>query len=215
MNHDDILGLLQARSSVRRFHPQPVPREVLERLLRAAVSAPSASNRQPWRFTVVARPETCALLAEVARRKTEALRDALAKGPHGAELASYLDYFHRPLETAPAVIAVEWRTYPDLIARALESSGAEAQSLWPASEAPVELSGVAAATMALLVQAQAEGLGACWMAGPLAARSELEAMLEIASPWRLFALVPLGYPDEAPAKPPRKPLPHVVRWLGE
>ena len=44
---------MQRRRSVRHFSDRPVPRELIENCLRAAGSAPSGANRQPWRFVVV------------------------------------------------------------------------------------------------------------------------------------------------------------------
>lgn len=49
----DILEAVRTRRSVRRFLDSPVPPEVLEELLNAAIQAPSAGNAQPWRFIVV------------------------------------------------------------------------------------------------------------------------------------------------------------------
>jgi nitroreductase len=51
-----LLDLIQSRRSCRAYRPDPVPRACLERMLEAARWAPSACNRQPWRFVVVTRP---------------------------------------------------------------------------------------------------------------------------------------------------------------
>ena len=48
-----LLGLLKARRSIRRYHPDPVPDEMIEQLLEAGRWAPSASNRQPWHIIVI------------------------------------------------------------------------------------------------------------------------------------------------------------------
>jgi nitroreductase len=53
--------LVRARTSVRDYDPQrSVPRPVLERILEAGRLAPSAANRQPWRFLVISSPEALA-----------------------------------------------------------------------------------------------------------------------------------------------------------
>ena len=44
---------LRTRRSVRSFSPEPVPLELIENAIRAAASAPSGANQQPWRFVVV------------------------------------------------------------------------------------------------------------------------------------------------------------------
>lgn len=64
-----VYEAIAARRSVRTFLPQDVPEETLQRLLQAARLAPSASNRQEWRFVVVRDPATRAALAEAARQQ--------------------------------------------------------------------------------------------------------------------------------------------------
>ena len=54
------------RVSVRRFTAQPVPREALIKVLRAAMAAPSAGNQQPWEFYVVTDRETIEALSTVS-----------------------------------------------------------------------------------------------------------------------------------------------------
>ena len=53
-----LSGLIQNRRSCRAYGPDPVPRDAVDRMLEAARWAPSACNRQPWRFAVVTRRET-------------------------------------------------------------------------------------------------------------------------------------------------------------
>jgi len=52
----DLFDAIRTRRSVRAFRPDPVPAELLERVLEAARWAPSGLNNQPWRFHVVREP---------------------------------------------------------------------------------------------------------------------------------------------------------------
>jgi nitroreductase len=61
--------LVRKRCMVRAFRPDPVPEELIEKLLRSAVRAPSAGNLQAWEFVVVQEPETKRRLAEAAVRQ--------------------------------------------------------------------------------------------------------------------------------------------------
>lgn len=54
---DERLGIIYARRSIRVFKTDPLSPELIEELLRAAMAAPSAANRQPWRFLVVTDPQ--------------------------------------------------------------------------------------------------------------------------------------------------------------
>ncbi|MFO8060428.1 MAG: nitroreductase family protein [Bacillota bacterium] len=60
---------IQARRSVRNYKPDPVPESDLEAILEAARLAPSASNRQPWKFVVVTDPDRRAALCRAARNQ--------------------------------------------------------------------------------------------------------------------------------------------------
>lgn len=53
----DVLDLLLTRRTVRVFEPVPVPEADVERLLRALMQSPSASDARPWQFVVVDRRE--------------------------------------------------------------------------------------------------------------------------------------------------------------
>ena len=71
---DDIgldIGLFEAmrtQRAIRYFKPDPVPEELLTKLLEAASKAPSGTNRQMWHFIVVREPELRAKLADIYRR---------------------------------------------------------------------------------------------------------------------------------------------------
>ena len=62
----DIYEAVKQRKSVRSFQNKEIPAEILTRILDAARFAPSANNRQEWRFVVVREPETKAELARIA-----------------------------------------------------------------------------------------------------------------------------------------------------
>jgi hypothetical protein len=49
----EVLEAIRTRRSIRQFQERPVPEDLIEKLLRAAMSAPSARNGQPWQFVVI------------------------------------------------------------------------------------------------------------------------------------------------------------------
>jgi len=206
------LAWMQTRRSVRTFADRPVPREVLERLLRAAITAPSSTNRQPWRFTVVTNPKQQAALAGAVRDRAEALQAIISRSHHAEDFGRYGDFFHEPLAGAAAIVVPQYRTYPDLIANLIASGGGDPSQFHTASDMQAELCSTSAAVMNLLVQAHAEGLGACWMAGPMIARPAFESLLGIKKPWQMVGAIALGWPQEPPTATPRKPLDRVVDW---
>ena len=54
----DVFAAIHGRRSIRRYTDQPIPEDVIEELLRAAMAAPSAGNQQPWQFVVIDDRET-------------------------------------------------------------------------------------------------------------------------------------------------------------
>lgn len=83
-----VEAAIATRRSVRRFRPDPVPREVVEDLLRLAARAPSGTNVQPWRVHV--------LLGAARQRLVERLQAAYDDPAH--EAVHIADYDYYPVE---------------------------------------------------------------------------------------------------------------------
>ncbi len=54
----DAMEAILTRRSIRRFEKDPIPDEIIEKILKAAMYAPSAGNQQPWHFVVIRDRET-------------------------------------------------------------------------------------------------------------------------------------------------------------
>ena len=215
-NGSSHLEWLQTRRSLRRFTTRAVDRATLERLFQAAITAPSATNRQPWRFAAITSPAIRAQIVEAVRTRTTEMKTEIAKSHHAEDFGSYGDFFFEPLENAQVIVIPQYREYPDLIAQLIASGGGDPSRYDTAGAMQAELCSTSAAAMTLLVQAHAEGLGACWMAGPMVARRDIEKTLGIAAPWRMVGAVALGWPETPPAeRPGRKPIDKVVTWYDE
>jgi len=72
---------MATRLSVRAFLPEPVPLELLQRVLRKAARAPSGGNLQPWHVTVLTGAPLAALLEKVAVRQREMPKGEAAEYP--------------------------------------------------------------------------------------------------------------------------------------
>jgi len=213
MNAETSLDWMLSRRSMRDFSDRPVDRATLEQLLMAATSAPSATNRQPWQFSVVRSRALRGQIVEAVRERAEEMKAIIRRGHHAEDFGNYGDFFHEPLLSAAVIIIPQYREFPDLIANLLASGGADPAEFHTASAMQAELCSTSAAVMNLLMQAHASGLGACWMAGPMIARDRICTLLGIAPPWQMVGAIALGYPaGPPPEQKPRKPLGRVVRW---
>ncbi len=171
----DFHELIRRRESVRSYDPaRPVEQEVLNRILEAGRLAPSAANKQPWRFLLVSSPEML--------RKVKAC-------------------YGRPwFKDAPHVLAVTGDRGQAWV------RGADG---WNSIETDLAI-----AMDHLILAAEAEGVGTCWIAAfdPVVLRSALDLREGEA----VFAITPLGYPREGRprgAAKNRRPFDEVVRFL--
>ncbi|MDB4996792.1 MAG: hypothetical protein JWM74_4224 [Myxococcaceae bacterium] len=213
MAPDDLEALLRARRSVRRFRDEAPSKELLERVLGAAITAPSASNKQPWRFLVVTSRAKIAEMASAVREATARVASHIPEESL-ASFRAYGDYFTR-FEEAPVVIVPIWRGLTVLShlvsANATIDAGDRARIL--DMEQSSGLIGTSLALENLLLMAHAMGLGASGMTGPLLAADKLRELLEVPASWGIVALVPIGFPAEEPTPTDRKDLTKVVRWI--
>ena len=103
---------LARRRSVRDFSPRPVPRAVIEHCLRAAGTAPSGANQQPWRFVAVSDADTKRRIREAAEAEERAFYEHRAPPDWLAALEPLGTGADKPfLEAAPWLIAVFYERY--------------------------------------------------------------------------------------------------------
>ena len=112
-----FLARMRRRRTVREFSDRPVPREVIERCLLAAGTAPNGANRQPWRFVAVGAPEIKRKIREAAEEEERAFYGGRAPKDWLEALAHLGTDEHKPfLERAPwlvVIFAESWEAAPD------------------------------------------------------------------------------------------------------
>jgi nitroreductase len=216
MDGEDTLTWLRSRRSVRAFDDRPIDGAVLRRVIEAATTAPSSTNRQPWRFAIVTSRELRRRIVDAVRERTEAIKAIIQKSHHAEEFGGYGDFFFEPLETAAAIVIPQYREHPDQIAYLITSGGGDPRAFHTPASMQIEICGASAAVMALLLQAHAEGLGACWMAGPTVAKEEIHALLGVRDPFQMVGAIALGHPAAPPPGPPaRKPIDKVATFFED
>jgi len=195
-------GVVFGRRTVRRFLPDPVPEATIAGMIQAATRAPSAHNRQPWRFHVVRDAEGKAHLAKAMGDKLRA--DRSKDGDDPELIRQDVERSSARINDAPALIAVcltldDMDTYPD-------ARRGEAEFL-------MAVQSTAMAAQILLLKAQAEGLGACWMCAPLFCAETVRSALDLPASWQPQGLMLLGYPAEPGKVRERKPMGEIVRGI--
>jgi F420 biosynthesis protein FbiB-like protein len=182
-------SLIRGRRSIRRYQPRPIPRALIECLLEAAIWAPSAQNRQPWRFCVVTDGDAIAALT--GRMAEQWRRDLVADGVDPADVEQQVSERRARIAGAAALIVLsvsmeEMDVYPD---------ERRSQAEWTMTVQSAALAG-----QNLLLAAHHYGLGACWMCAPLFVPDLIRDALALPPTWHPQALITLGYPAEEPTK---------------
>jgi nitroreductase len=200
---EELFNLIRDRRSVRRFKPERVPRECLSRLIEAATWAPSSSNRQDWFFSVITSPSLKKQMAQAVRARWKAIVEENRSQGFIEDVARYSTGFAN-FEHAPAVIVVS------------ASKVNEFQKLVLGDSAHAVSGSATSAAMAaqnLMLAASALGLGTCCMTGALAARNQLASLIGLGKRQEIVCLIAVGYPDESPLAPERKPITEVSKFL--
>lgn len=208
-------ALMAERRSVRKFTSKMPAKQMIEDIVAAAVTAPSASNKQPWRFCIITDRARIEAMRAAVQAALDHVVSALDDDLDRREIQEYGRYFVRFVD-APIVIAPLYRPMAVLShllgAWNQRTDGAELHQRVRRLE---ERSGVVSTSLAiqnLLLSAHAAGLGASCMTGPLLAAGEIERMLGIGGDWTLCCLIALGYADEVPVPPKRKSAATIMRW---
>ncbi len=185
MKAAELSELMRRRRSLRTYRAQPVPKEFLGQILEAAVWAPSAHNRQPWRFVVISRAATKERLAREmgAKLRGDLSADAVPPAVIDADVArSYQRVTEAPLLLLLCMSLQDMDEYGDERRQAHERTMAQQSA--------------AMAGQNILLMASSLGLGACWMCAPLFCQDLVVSVLDLPADWRPQGLITLGFPAQ-------------------
>jgi nitroreductase len=205
-----IFEIIYQLRAMRRFKPDPVPDELIWKVLEAGTKAPSGSNTQVWRFLVVRDAGGKRFLQERYKDAwdtyAQAGLEAAAKNPPPAEemaprlrmaraAASMAEHLHE----APVLILVCMVPRPDLPLSARRSPAAVYASIFPAVQN-------------MLLAARALGLGSVLTTLHLTYEDEIKQRFGIPAEVETVALLPLGYPKGKFGPTTRRPVQEVTYW---
>lgn len=188
------------RRSIRRYKPDAVKKEIIEEIIMAGMLAPSAKNRQPWKYIVYSGEAKSKLLDEMEKGLIRE-RDGdklLPKSQHGLP-----DAFNtlKIMREAPVLIIIEntngQSPYTDI-----DSDGRIAEICDTLS--------IGASVQNMLLKATELGYGTLWIANTCFAYKELVDFIKIKG--QLVGAISLGISDEHPNPRPRKRIEEVVEF---
>ena len=195
----EILGTARA---MRWFRPDPVPVDLLERLVWAATRAPSPDNTQAWEFVVVTDPD-------VRREVGELVARLVPPGGFGA-VPQELPAEQRRTRAGAFNLLEHLGDVPALIFVC-------AADIYPAQAPEPEYAYAAmhAAAQNLLIAARASGLGAAFTTIHRLVEPDLRVLLGIPADRLIGVTIPIGWPDRPFGPVRRRPVAEVIhhdRW---
>lgn len=196
-----MLKEIETRRSIRYFKPDPIPREAMEEILRAALLAPSPKNRQPWRFIVISGAAKEEMLRVMAEGVGRAERGEGLLRPQPGYIGN-ARFTMEAMRAAPVTVIV------------VNPIGRDLRSDWSAEEKVNELSnvqavGAAAENMAL--EARALGIGSLWNGNIFFAYDELTEWL--GTEGEMVLAMSFGYSAKEGLRPlPKMGLAEAAEW---
>ena len=190
----DLYEMMSTLRAVRRLRPDPIPDDVLQRVLQAACWAPTGGNQQPWKVIVVRSPARKRALADIyapewAKYSDFSRRRAAKAGVTGEALATLErtiaagDHLAEHLAEAPALLLF----VADPAKMAITDRNLDRVSM-------VGGGSVYTAVQNAMLACRAEGLGCTLTTLHCLREPEVKAALDIPADWATLALVPIGYP---------------------
>lgn len=209
MNIDELIELAKTRRSVRRFKPDPIPDEYVEKMLEVARWSPSGANGQPWEFIIIKDQKTKTRMAELYRdiRPEHFIIEQTRIPELRHHQTSTRQDFLPGFKDAPVLIVVcgDRRTF-QASALAGRFTGSE-----------LGLDGtyqknIGNAVYGIHLAARALGLGAQWLTVPSDWEQLIKPLLNIPILIAPHVVVPVGYPLYEPPSSYRRSLEEIVHY---
>ena len=189
MSEPGVFEIINTTRSIKRLRPDPVPLELIRRVLDAGTKAPSGVNTQPWQFVVVQNDETKKFIQErylhFANQRFLALVESLEgdNSPHTRMLRTVL-YLAEHLHEAPVLLFVcGHRDWPATVP-------AEKRT----GKAPPPYGSIYPCAQNILLACRALGLGASLTTIHQMFEDELHKRLGVPQDVAIVALIPIGFP---------------------
>ncbi len=194
------MNAIADRRSIRKYTQEVVSKADIEKIIQAGILAPSAKNRQPWKYIVFTEDAKRSLLDEM-EKGLQRERDGKMLLPKSH--MALPDAFHtlKAMREAPVLILIEnWNG---------KSPFQNIDSEERITEICDTLS-IGASVQNMLLTATELGYGTLWIANTCFAYDELVHHLGISG--QLVGAISLGYPSEQPCPRPRRRLEDVVEF---
>lgn len=207
MQFDEFLTLVRKRRSIRRFKKDPVPDELITKIIDVARWSMSGANAQPWEFVVVKNKRTIKKIAELysERQMSFVCNAELSRSPElRHHQVVYASKGLLPFKDAPVIIVVcgDPRTVEATVLGA-HLNDAEFTTFHMNMANPVTMINLAASAL---------GLGAQWVSMLPIWEASLKSLLGIPELYRVYTFIPVGYADYKPKGSWRRKVEEITHY---
>ena len=198
MQYDELLKLAAKRRSVRAFKSDPVPDDMIDKIIEVARWAPSGANTQPWEFIVIRDKEVQKRIVDILAEdeetssKMEATREPELRhpGPANRKPGTRPNYADAPVFI---MVCGDHRTKEGMTVNAIYNHGPDGLQHFA--------SGLASTFLYIQLAATSLGLGSRWVSAvnnPLP-QVQIKHLLGIPKEFMVYDMTPIGYPAPLPA----------------
>jgi nitroreductase len=199
MDSVNITEAISARRSIRKFLPKKIDQSIIEKIITAGILAPSAKNRQPWKFIIITEKNKNEMIKTIqAGIENEKSGGGLLK--NFREFIPFAENSVRIMEEAPVTVFV----------LNTENTTALSQTAEEKLFEMANIQSIGAAIENMLLAALEYGIGSLWICDIYFAYNELSRWLN--TDRQIVAAVSFGYPDESPPPRPRKGMDVLTGW---
>ena len=193
----DVIEAMETCSAARYLKPDPVPQDLIERVIYAATRASSPGNSQAWDFIVVRDQQVKRKIRDLVSPRFQAMRASMpGSGQVRNRMIAGASHLADSLHEVPAIIFVCGPVaYPP--------NAPLEQFVWSA---------LYPAAQNLIVAARSLGLGTTFTTFHMFIESELRDLLGIPNEVRFGVMIPIGWPRDGFFKVKRKPIAKVIHW---
>ena len=214
MADTDLFEVMYSAGSIRRLRSDPVPDEIISKILDAAVRAPSGSNAQSWVFVVVKDAETRRQLGGVYKKASDILMKLYAGAPRPPHMDE--NKYQRFMQAVTHLFE-HMGDAPVLLVPCLKASMWTGASNLPAdvkarmaSTARLAGSSIYPAVQNVILACRAFGLGTVLTTIHAFFEEEVREILKLPADVQTYALMPIGYPQGHHYPVKRRPLREVA-----
>jgi nitroreductase len=199
-----LFDTIYSLRSIRRLKPDPIPEDILRKIVEAGIHAPSGGNRQDWGFILVRDPELKTFIRDRyrdAQQKSRASQPPISELPPDRQRAIKASmYLSEHMNEVPVILlACHAKEYPAWANNQRGSTATVHGSIYPAVQN-------------ILLACRAYGIGSVLTTTHFFFEDDLKKKVGVPDSMEISALLPMGYPRGKLGKNTRKPVDEVLYW---